>query len=371
MDLTATTATLATTTAQVAALLPGRVPNPVLGGVLLTADAHGVVLAGSDREHGLRLTRTALVHAEGRALVAAKPLAETLRALDADQVRLVVEGPRLAVRTPTARFALPLLDTDAHPGVPAPPPVTGSVRGEAWRRAVLAVAPTASRDGTLPIFTGLRLWAEGDRLVLLATDRYRMAMAELPWRPEPNASRLDLLAPAGVLADVAKQVGRGETVALHADPDRVGLTWATDSFSTALLAMPFPDDRARRLLESVVAGTADVDADTVAAAVRRAAPYGGPHGTVTLAAADGELRVRGNDPQAGESEETVKATVSGHHGTTVYQARYLLDALRPFAGRSVRMGFQEGLRPTVLTAGPDEDEVDLTYLVVPMRPPGE
>ncbi len=180
---------------------------------------------------------------------------------------------------------------------------------------------------------------------------------------------LDLLAPAAVLVDVVKQVGRADSVALHADADRIGLTWGSDSVSTALLAAPFPDERARKLLAATVSGTVEVDADALAAAVRRASPYAGPHGTVTLVPADGELRVQGSDPQAGESEEAVKAVVSGHHGTKVYQARYLADALRAFTGRTVRMRLQDGLRPTVFTAEPDETEVELTYLVVPMRPP--
>jgi DNA polymerase-3 subunit beta len=363
MDLTANGATLAGATAELTRLLPSRTLDPVLAGILLTADQHGVVLAASDREHGLRLTRPAMVHEEGAALVAGKPLAETLRALDAEQVRLVIEGSRLAIRTPGARFALPLLNVDVHPGVPASPAPAGTVRGTGLRTALVAVASAASRDDALPIFTGIRLWTDENRLTLLATDRYRMAMAVLPW----DGASLDLLVPAGVLVDVARQLSG--TVTLHGDADRLGLSWDADSFSTALLAAPFPDERARQLLRATVSCTIELAADALAAAVRRASPYAGPRGTVTLTAWDGELRVQGSDPHSGESEESVKASVSGHHAAAVYQARFLLDALRPFAGRTVRIGQQEGLRPTVFTADADNDHVELTHLVVPMRPP--
>lgn len=349
--------------------MPSRLIDPVLAGVLLTADAQRIVLAGSDRERSLRLARTAAVHAEGRALVAAKPLAETLRALDAEQVRLVIEGSRLAIRTPGARFALPLLDVDAHPGILSPPAVAGTVRGDVWRNAVAAVASAASREDALPMFTGLRAWTDHDRLVMVASDRYRMAMGTLPWQPAPNGAPVDLLAPAAVLIDVAKQMGQADSVTLHADADRIGLTWGTDSLSTALLAAPFPDQRARELLKPAASCTVDVYADSLAAAVRRASPYGGPHGTVTLAAADAELRVQGKDPQTGESEEALKATVSGDHSVKIYQARYLTDALRPFTGRTVRMHIQDGRRATLFTAEPDATEAELTYLVVPMQPP--
>jgi DNA polymerase III subunit beta len=365
MDLTATTADLASAAAEVARLLPTRVLDPVLAGLVLrTTGAGEVELAGSDRERAVRLTRNATVHTEGTVLVPARPLADTLRTLDAPQVRLVVEGSRLAVRTSNARFALPLLDVSRHPGVPSQPPAAGQVSAAALAAAIVPVAGAASRDGALPVFTGIRVHAVDDRLELLATDRYRMAFATLPWHPQGS---LDVLAPANLLADVVRQPAPGDLVTLQADIDRLGLSWPGGSVSTALLAAPFPDDRVRKLLEAVIDSTVLVDADALAGAVRRATPYAGPHGSVTIQVDDSELRVKGSDPQNGESEESVKATVDGNRLTKTFQARYLNDALKAFSGRRVELRIQDGLRSTVLTSPAGADGVELTYLVVPLR----
>ncbi|MFD4673889.1 DNA polymerase III subunit beta [Lentzea sp. NPDC058450] len=360
MDLTATTSALAAAAAEVARLLPTRVLDPVLAGLRLRAGTD-VEVAGSDQEHGVRLTINATVHTEGEVLVPAKPLAATLQALDDPQVRLKVEGQRLAVRTPTSRFAIPLLDLDHHPGVPQLPVLRGHVEADKLK-IIAAVAGAASRDDALPIFTGIRVWSDAGRLHFLATDRYRMAHGTVPWEQE---GQLDLLVPAKAIVEAARQAqGR---VALHANEDRLGLAWGNNSISTALLAAPFPDDRARRLLEAVIDSTVLVDADALARAVRRATPYGGPHQAVTIQVEDSEVRVKGNDPQQGESEEFVKATVEGDHLTKTFQARYLADALKAFAGRRIELKIQDGLRSTVLTSEPGEDGVELTYLVVPMR----
>ncbi|WNV91698.1 DNA polymerase III subunit beta [Umezawaea sp. Da 62-37] len=364
MDLTATTGDLAAAAAEVARLLPTRVLNPVLAGLVLRAGPAGVELSGSDRERAVRLTRSATVHTEGAVLVPAKPLADTLRTLDDPQVRLVVEGSRLAVRTSNARFALPLLDLASHPGVPALPALAGRVPAGVLASAIVPVAGAASRDDALPVFTGMRIHAVGGRLELIATDRYRMAFATLPWDP---MGPLDVLVPAGLLADVVRQPSALEQVALHADDDRLGLSWPGGSVSTALLAAPFPDDRVRKLLEAVIDSTVLVDADALAGAVRRATPYAGPHGSVTIQVDDSEVRVRGSDPQNGESEESVKATVDGNRLTKSFQARYLADALKAFSGRRVELRIQDGLRSTVLTSQAEADGVELTYLVVPLR----
>lgn len=360
MDLTATTAELAAAAAEVARLLPARVLDPVLAGLRLRAGTD-VEVAGSDQEHGVRLTVPATVHTEGEVLVPAKPLAATLQALDDPQVRLKVEGRRLAVRTPSSRFAIPLLDLENHPGIPELPQLQGSIDAERLK-VIAAVAGAASKDDALPIFTGVRIRSEAERLHVIATDRYKMAYATLPWEPQ---GQIDVLVPAKPVAEAARQA-QGQ-VALHADVDRIGLAWAGNSISTALLAAPFPDDRARRLLEAVIDSTVLVDADALARAVRRATPYGGPHQAVTLQVEESELRVKGSDPQQGESEEFVKATVEGDRVTKTFQARYLADALKAFAGRQIELKIQDGLRSTVLTSTPGEDGVELTYLVVPMR----
>ncbi|MDU0288793.1 hypothetical protein [Saccharothrix longispora] len=132
-------------------------------------------------------------------------------------------------------------------------------------------------------------------------------------------------------------------------------------------AAPFPDDRARKLLEAVIDSTVVVEADALAGAVRRAVPCSGPHGSVTLQVDDGGLRVRGSDPRAGGPEESVKATIDGNRVTKTFQARYLADALNAFSGRRVELRIQDGLRSTVLTSQAGEDGVELTYLVVPLR----
>lgn len=363
MDLTATTTELANAAAEAVRLLPGRTLDPVLAGLLLTASEDDVVLAGSDRERSVRLSCSAAVHTPGRVLVPAKPLAETLRALDVPMVRLVVEGARLAVRTPNARFALPLLDVDLHPGVSQAPPLAGSVDGSSLVTALATVAATASRDEALPLFTGVRMRVEGDRLVLAATDRYRMAVASLPWTALTDS--LDALIPAALLAEVAKQA-HGQ-VDVHVDTNRVSLAWGKSMVTTALLDGSFISES--KLVLSQVDTHAELDADTLAAAVRRVALYADSRGVLRLEVGDNEIRLRGADQQAGEAEESIKADVSGGRTSPSFQSRFLIDALRPFAGQRVHLAIQPGMRATVFSSPDPDREVNLRYMVAPMRPP--
>ncbi|CRK61048.1 DNA polymerase III beta subunit [Alloactinosynnema sp. L-07] len=364
MDLTITTAELATAAADVIRLVPGKLVDPVLSGLLLTATAQGVELAANDRERTARVTCDALVHSEGQILVPAKPLAETLKALEQPQVRLVVEGTRLAIRAEGARFALPLLDVELHPGVPSPPAAGGSVSARLLASALSTVAATAARDEALPIFTGVRVRSEGPNLVLRATDRYRMAIATIPWQPGSASAEVDALIPATLLAEVGKQVNG--SVSIGVDANRLALTWDDMVVTTAVLDGSYLTETKLALAD--VDTHVELDADTFSNATRRVALFTDTRGVVSVEVGDTHLRLRTADRQTGEAEESVKATIDGGRTSPSYQARYLIDALRPFAGRRVHLAIQPGMRATVVTAV-EPGEVDLRYIIMPMLPP--
>jgi DNA polymerase-3 subunit beta len=296
-------------------------------------------------------------------LVPAKPLADTLRALDQEQVRLVVEGSKLAIRAPGARYALPMLDADLHPGVGVAPPAAGTVDGARFASALATAVLAASRDDALPMFTGVRIRAEDDRLIMVATDRYQMALASLPW--SPSGSPVDALVPANLLTELAKQLPSGK-VTVYADRDRFGLGWDGALTTTAVLDGSFLHESKIHL--SDVDTVVTLDADALAGAVRRVGLYTDARGVLLVDVGDSELRVRGADQRAGEAEETVKATVDGGRTGQSYQARFLTDALRCFTGQRVRMEVQPGMRATVFSAE-EPTEPAVRYVVMPMLPP--
>ncbi len=355
MDLTAATRTLSSAVSAAAKLLSPR------SGLLLRAERAGLTVGGNDSERAVRLSSDAVVHTDGAVLVPAGPLAETLRMLDDELVRLVVEGSRLAVRVEGGRYALPLLSRELHPGLPEMPPKVSEVDGAALATALRTVAGTAAKDDALPMFTGVRVQSFSRELRLTASDRYRMAVATVPLRAEGEP--IDALVPAGLLAETAKQA-RG-TVGLHGDRTRFGLSWAGVSVTTAVLDAGFLSEK---LIESsTVDTTVEVAADALAAAVRRVGVYADDRRVLTLEVGDSQLRLASSKQDTGEAEETLKADVSGGRTSPSFQARYLLDALQGFSGERVRLDIQPGLRACVIRAV-EPGDVELTYYVMPMLP---
>ncbi|MET8852467.1 DNA polymerase III subunit beta [Amycolatopsis sp. NPDC004625] len=350
MDVTAPAHRLSAAVSAASRLLPAR------SGLRLRAGSAGLTVAGSAPDLAVRFDCPATTHTEGSVVVPAAPLAETLKVLGAERVRLVVEGSRLALRLDNARFALPLLPDSG--ATTEPPARVSEVDGAAFASALRIVAGTAAKDDPLPLFTGVRLQADGERLTLTASDRYRMAVARLPLR---SPGSLDVLVPAALLSEAARQATG--VVGLHAGPGRFGVSWAGGLVGTAVLDAGFLS--ADSIPSGSVETTVTLAADALAAAVRRVGVYAEDRRVLTLEVGDAEIRLASARQDTGEAEETLKAEVGGGRTAPSFQARYLLDALGAFAGERVTMSIQPGMRACILRPA-EAGEVELTYYLMPM-----
>lgn len=319
---------------------------------MLTASPDSVALSADLASGGFVHGRVSVeVYEYGRAVVPVRSLATVLSGVAASpSVALRVEGTRLAVRTPTARFALPVLPS--APVEPPDVPVLGIASG--LRDAAAVVAGAASKDG-LPLFTGVRLRSSSASLTLAATDRFRAAFASVAWESS-SSDCVDALVPAPVLAAAARFASPRSAV--RSGGDWFGLDWDDGGLVVPGLALPFPDAQLDALAATSPVCVVDVEVESLRGAVDRVAPFAGDG--VWVEVADGLLVVRASGV-LGDAREEVKASTVGDLCTQRFQPGYLVDAVRALAGERVRIEMQAGVRPTLFSSG------ELRYLVVPLR----
>src|SRR5215470_6094816 len=180
--------------AFVARALSSRPVIPLLSGMLLEAGPDGLVLSCFDYEVSARATVEADVIEPGTALVPGRLLAEITKSLPARPVEFSDDGEVVNLICGRAEFGLVCLPVRDYPALPKSPPPVGVVDGGALACAVGQVAPAASRDDTLPMLTAVCLDINGPLLTLAATDRYRLAVSEVPFTPaEPDLRAIALV----------------------------------------------------------------------------------------------------------------------------------------------------------------------------------
>ena len=171
---------LADAVAWVARSLPTRPTAPILAGMLMEADANGLTLSSFDSTTSAKVTLAATVTDEGTVLVSGRLLAEIARSLPNKPVDLVADHSKVELTCGQARFTLQTLPVEEYPTLPDMPSQTGEVDAAQFEKAVGQVFVAAGRDELLNVFTGVKVEINGESLSLLATDRYRMALKELP-----------------------------------------------------------------------------------------------------------------------------------------------------------------------------------------------
>ena len=356
--------------------LPARPPMQVLLGLLLESSEDGLSVSGFDYEVSSQIQVPVTTAEAGRVLVPGKLLADIVRSLPAAPVDLRLEGTRVVLTCGAARFTLPTLPVDDYPTLPDMPTTAGSLESDVFAAAVAQVALAAGRDDTLPVLTGVRVEIEGDQLTLAATDRYRLAVRTLTWKPEQHDLSTTALVPARTLADTAKALTQGPEVTLalsqgSAGEGMIGFAGGGRRTTSRLLEGEFP--KYRSLLPNESTAFAEVQTAPLVEAVKRVALVAARNAPVRLSfSADGVVLEAGGQDDA-QASERLECGWEGSGDVAemsiAFNPQYLLDGLGAVDSDATTLSFTGPTRPAVLTGkrAPDGATADYRYLLMPVR----
>ncbi|MCV7221198.1 DNA polymerase III subunit beta [Mycolicibacterium elephantis] len=373
--------------AWVARNLPTRPTVPVLAGVLLTGTDDGLTISGFDYEVSAEVQVPAEIASPGSVLVSGRLLSDITRALPAKPIDVSVEGTRVSLTCGSARFSLPTMAVEDYPTLPPLPEETGVLSSELFAEAIGQVAVAAGRDDTLPMLTGIRVEIAGEKVVLAATDRFRLAVRELTWSTSSADLEAAVLVPAKTLAEAAKaatdggevhlSLGAGSTVG---QDGLLGIRSQGKRSTTRLLDAEFP--KFRQLLPTEHTSVATVGVAELSEAIKRVALVADRGAQVRMEFADDVLRLSAGADDVGRAEEDLPVTFAGDPLTIAFNPTYLTDGLGSLHSERVTFGFTTPSRPAVLRPAGDEDtavattgpfpaaQTDYVYLLMPVRLPG-
>lgn len=365
---------LAEAVTWVARGLPARPPVPVLAGLLLEASEEGTLtLSAFDYEVSARITVPAEVQTGGTVLVLGRLLADISRNLPARPIEVSAEGSKLQLTCGSSRFSLLLMPSDDYPTLPSSPEASGTIDGDVFTQAVAQVSVAADRGDTLPILTGVRMEVEGDRITLLATDRYRLAQRELTWHPGGSDASYVALIPARTLSDTARALGASGSVELalgtNAGGDGlIGFQAGQRRSTTRLLDGEYP--KVASIFPSNVDTESVLKTSDLVEAVKRVALVAERNTPVRLRFTDGQVAIEAGTGDDAQASEAVEAVLTGPEIEIAFNPQFLLDGLGAVGTAYSRLSFTQPSRPAVLTGQPEEDgdpDTSYRYVLMPVR----
>ena len=377
--------TLADAVAWVARSLPNRPTAPILAGLLMNASGDEVTLSSFDSTTSAQVTMPAEVTDEGTVLVSGRLLNEIARSLPNKPVEMVADHTQVELTCGSARFSLQTLPVDEYPTLPEMPTQTGLVDASVFEKSVSQVVIAAGRDELLNVFTGVRAEINGDRLSLLATDRYRMALKELTWQPSSPDIEGAVLVPGRVLADTAKSLTSGKTVTVSlstTESEGEGLVGfigegakGRREATTRLLNQAFP--KVRHLMDVVGTVTVRVPTADLLAAVKRVSLVAERNTPLRMLIEDEHIALEAATGDQAHASEAIEAQVDvvGEEKSIEaagFNPHYLLDALGALDAPYAHFSFTAPGKPCLITglATIDGDQLfDYRHVIMLMRLP--
>ncbi|WP_301114407.1 DNA polymerase III subunit beta [Microbacterium sp.] len=330
-------------------LLPQRTTLPILSGILIQANADGLVLSSFDYEVSSQTEIQADVEEPGTILVSGRLLAEIAGRLPNAPVRVSTEESRISVNCGSSNFTLLSMPVEEYPSIPEISGESGVVPAEEFATAVAQVAVAASRDDVTPVITGVQLEVREHHLGLVATDRYRVAVREIDWDGGAVAGddSLTALVPARTLQEVGKTFGHSGTisVSITSRDDRELIAFSADKKTVTSLLIKGNFPPVRRLFPDTVDNYAVMNTAELIEATRRVALVLEREAALRYTFTADGLTLEAIGSEQAQASESIDAILTGEDTVVSLKPQFLLDGLGAVHSEFVRISFTKTENP--------------------------
>jgi DNA polymerase-3 subunit beta len=339
-----------------------RAAVQILAGVQIQASSGRVVLAATDMELSLRTRLDGDVVGEGTIVAPGRLLNELSRLLPDDEVELehAAEDGVVRLRCGPASYALNTYSAEDFPRLPdVEIAELHSVDTAALLETAARVGRSASRDESRPVLTGVLVRFEGGKLVMAATDSYRLSVKETELADV--SPELEAIVPARALAELARIAQGADELRLGIRDNHVVFATRDAWLTTRRIDGQFPNYR--QLIPESFEHELSLPRSELLDVVRRTAVLAQRNSPLRLRFSEGELVVSAQTQDVGEARESLPVDFAGEPLEMGFNADFLRDGIESVDDERLQLRLISPLRPGLIRSPGG----DFSYLIMPIR----
>lgn len=405
MKLVCSQSDLNTNLSLVSRAVPSRPTHPVLGNVLLTAEAdiQQVRLTAFDLTLGIQTSFAAEVVKGGEIAIPAKLLNDIVSRLPEGEITLedkAGEGASdtdsehtiVTLTSASGRYQVRGMSSEEFPELPqVAAGVAVHLPVEALVEGLRGTLFATSSDETKQVLTGVHFTMQQDTLEFAATDGHRLAVVETTnqgnaddetaeesekelnasensRKPMNEVSQLELTVPARALRELERMLAPHQptdTVALHFEQGQIIFQGTDQRLTTRTLEGQYPPYR--QLIPNQFQRQLTIDRRKLLNAVERIAVLADQKNNVIKFSIDSinqhlSLSVEAQD--VGSGQESMAAQVTGEGLDIAFNVKYLIDGLKALSTSDIQIQMNAPNSPVILTPLGGRK---MTYLVMPVQ----
>lgn len=336
----------------------------VLSGVLIDARESGTTMSATDMEISIKAPLAGHVEQPGSLVVPARIATDIARSLPIGPVSIEQRAGETQVQIEAGES---LFDLHSLPAVDFPqlPVLSGdrfTVSRAAFLETVDRVAPSASRDETRPVLTGVLVHFAKHSVRMVATDSYRLSVKETPLESSVSGT-LQAITPARTLMELSRIAAtlNEEMIQILPTENQMSFEVGGITLISRLIDGQFPNYK--QLIPETFDYEVAVDRDEMLEAVRRVGLLAQKNAPLRLQFVENTLTISAESQDVGRAHEAMPIQYSGEELAIGFNPEFLEAGLASVKESPVFLRFISPLRPGLIKGAGE----DFLYLVMPIR----
>lgn len=354
---------------------------PILNNVLFRAEGGVITLLATNLEIGIKCEVRGKIENEGAITLPAKLFADYVGSLPNDKIDLDLQDQTLEIKCKNNETRIRGAATSEFPLIPEVAKEGGySLDVGKFREATNQVVFATSTNEIRPEISGILLHFDGQKkkVVVAATDSYRLAEKTLDLTSGENENTRDVIVPARTMQEVLRILSVFRESDDQEAPNVVKIFIAENQIMFSLNGVDlvsrvidgqYPDYK--QIIPASWQTRAAFNRNELIKAIKTASLFAKPGiFDVTFALKPGkekmgELVLSSANSQFGENTAKLEAEVEGNETETTLNYRYLLDGLGAMEVEEVYLELTNGESPCLLR--PKVENSDYLYIVMPIK----
>jgi DNA polymerase-3 subunit beta len=348
-----------------------RAQLPVLGNILLVAKKNKLLVSATNLEISISISVGAQTKKEGEITVPSRVITDLIGNLPKGVVGLNSQKEQLIISAENFSSSVLAMHSNDFPSVPqkASKDVLRFPK-ELFVEGLSQVLFAASSDETRPVLTGVLFIFKRNKMVMVATDGFRLSQKRLSLKGIEKSEKVIL--PKTALTELLRLSGNSETVAFSLKKKDNQVVFGVDGIvlATRVLEGEFPDFE--KIIPKESSCKVNVDKEELLRAVKLASVFARDSANVVkLTIKKASLEISAESQQAGQQKTQVDAKVEGDNFKNSFEIafnyRFLEDFLNSIKGDEVFLGFSSPDAPGIFRDSQDKDYI---HLIMPVKTQG-
>lgn len=337
---------------------------PILGNLLLEA-GNGVLTAqATNLEQAIKTEIRCKIEDPGKLCVPARLFSELINSFPSQNITLELVKGELVISSGKFKSKLKTLSTEEFPVLPElEDSFKLQIPSKDFARALSQVIFATSNSESQPEITGVLLKLSQGKLVVVATDRFRLAEKTL--HVEGANQELALIVPRRTAEEFLRiSQSQHSVLTVYFGDNQIAIKNNDTEVVSRVIEGQFPD------YEPVIPTNFDLKVsfsrEKIISALKTVSVFCGSSNTIKISIVDGnkEIVIRSLNTEFGDGEVGVDAEIDGESMEVMFNYRYVSDMCATQDVGELEMLLISPVMPTIFKPYGSED---FRYLVMPIK----